>query len=62
MSIRKRKKRDKEKAPPPVSAAGLMTFFDEDVGGIKIKPEIVLLLSLLLTIAVILAHLGFFSI
>lgn len=62
MSIRrKKKKRDKEKAPPPMTAAGLMTFYEEDIGGIKIKPEIVLLLSFALMIIVIMAHLGLFS-
>lgn len=61
MSVRKRRKRDRDRARPPVSAAGLMTFFEEEIGGIKIRPEMVLLSSLLVIVVVLLAHLGFFG-
>ncbi len=57
----KRKKRDKEKTPQPLSAAGLMTFFEEDIGGIKVRPEFVIAVTFLTAIVVIMAHLGVFA-
>lgn len=40
---------DKKKgAPMPASSAGLLTFFNEETEGIKIKPEIVLIASITL--------------
>ncbi len=59
---RAKKKRERERTPAPLSAAGLMTFFEEEVGGIKIRPEIVLLTALGTIIIVLMAHLGIFSI
>lgn len=38
----------KKSAPMPASSAGLLTFFNEETEGIKIKPEIVLILSIAL--------------
>ncbi len=57
----KKKKKDRDRSPQPLSAAGLMTFFEEDIGGIKIKPELVLALTFLTAVVVIMAHLGIFS-
>ncbi|HDI31287.1 MAG TPA: preprotein translocase subunit Sec61beta [Thermofilum sp.] len=61
MSVRKRKKREKEKKAAPMSAAGLMTFYEEEIGGVKVRPEIVILTTLALIGAVLLAHLGLFG-
>lgn len=58
---KKSKKKDKERSPQPLSAAGLMTFFEEDIGGIKIRPELVLAGTFIMAFIVILAHLGVFS-
>jgi len=44
MSRRKRRK----EAPLPASSAGLLRFFEDESLGIKIRPEAVLMLSLLL--------------
>ncbi|HXW36712.1 MAG TPA: preprotein translocase subunit Sec61beta [Nitrososphaerales archaeon] len=38
-------------APMPASSAGLLTFFNEDTQGVKIRPEIVLISSLALITA-----------
>lgn len=55
---RKRSKKREEEAPPPLSGAGLVRFFDEEIKGIKIRPEFVILATVGLIVVVILAHLG----
>jgi preprotein translocase subunit Sec61beta len=32
----------KDNAPMPASSAGLLTFFNEETQGVKIRPEIIL--------------------
>jgi len=41
----------------PVSSAGLVRFFEEEIKGIRIRPELVLFMSVALVVSVILAHL-----
>jgi preprotein translocase subunit Sec61beta len=36
----------KDNAPMPASSAGLLTFFNEETQGVKIRPEIVLIGSI----------------
>ncbi|MGQ9680015.1 MAG: preprotein translocase subunit Sec61beta [Candidatus Bathyarchaeia archaeon] len=50
-----RKRRDSV-ATMPASSAGLMRFFQDEAQGIKISPEIVVAASIILMLAVILAH------
>lgn len=41
-------------APMPASAAGLLRFFEEEAKGIKVRPEIILILAgLLIAITII---------
>ncbi|MEM4648927.1 MAG: preprotein translocase subunit Sec61beta [Nitrososphaerota archaeon] len=41
-------------APLPASAAGLLRFFEEEAKGVKIRPEIILILaSLLIAVTII---------
>lgn len=40
----------KKSAPLPASSAGLLTFFNEETKGIKIRPEFVLAFSIALVI------------
>ena len=40
-----------------MTAAGLVTYFEEEVGGLKLRPELVVALSVGLMLLVILAHL-----
>jgi len=47
-------KKDKNKAPMPASSAGLLRFFEDETQGIKIRPEIVVVLSVALVIVTIL--------
>lgn len=42
-------------------AAGLLTFYEEDIGGIKLRPEHVVIGAFLLSLLVVMAHLGFFT-
>ncbi|MBI3860144.1 MAG: preprotein translocase subunit Sec61beta [Thaumarchaeota archaeon] len=39
---------DSKKGPMPASSAGLLTFFNEQTNGVKIRPEIVLIGSIVL--------------
>jgi preprotein translocase subunit Sec61beta len=47
-------KKDKNKAPMPASSAGLLRFFEDETSGIKIRPEIVVGLSVALVIVSVL--------
>jgi preprotein translocase subunit Sec61beta len=47
-------KKDKNKSPMPASSAGLLRFFEDETQGIKIRPEVVVGLSVVLVIVSIL--------
>jgi preprotein translocase subunit Sec61beta len=51
-----RKKKDKKKAPMPAASAGLLRFFEEETEGIKVRPELLVVMSLALIVVVALAH------
>jgi len=53
MSGKREKKREK-KAPMPAQSAGLLRFFEEETQGIKVKPEILLILTIALIIVCVL--------
>lgn len=53
---KKGSRRKREAAPMPLSGAGLVRFFEEEVEGVKIQPEMVLIGALSLIISVLLAH------
>ena len=53
----KRRRRRREEAPAPLSSAGLVRFFEEEIKGIEVPPHLVLLLAVGLIIIVILARL-----
>jgi len=46
----------KKRQTAPTTAAGLITYFEEEVGGIKIRPEAIVLIAVGLIAAVIIAH------
>jgi preprotein translocase subunit Sec61beta len=52
MSVRK-KKREKS-APMPAQSAGLLRFFEEETEGIKVKPEVLVVLTIALIISAVL--------
>ncbi|MEM2126158.1 MAG: preprotein translocase subunit Sec61beta [Candidatus Methanosuratincola sp.] len=51
--------KQKERAPMPMSGAGLMRFFEDETHGVKIRPHYVVLASIMLMGTVILAHVLF---
>ena len=57
MSVRRKKKKDG--ARMPAQGAGLLRFFEEDTRGVKVKPEIAVVLAVGLIIGSILASVFF---
>ena len=53
----RRRKKDEKRAPMPAQSAGLLRFFEEETEGIKVKPEILIALSIAFIIVSVLAHL-----
>lgn len=51
------KKSGKKRTTTPTTAAGLITYFEEEIGGLRIRPELVVVLALGLMLLVIVAHL-----
>jgi len=50
------KKKKEKKAPMPAASAGLLRFFEEETEGVKIRPEVLVFLSIVLIIIASLAH------
>ncbi|MGI0078018.1 MAG: preprotein translocase subunit Sec61beta [Nitrososphaerales archaeon] len=46
-------KKEKNKAPMPASSAGLLRFFEDETQGIKIRPEVVVGLTIALVLVTI---------
>ena len=64
MSQRKKSGRSRRRGsdgPMPMSGAGLIRFFQDSSQGIKVTPMWTVVLSVLLIVSVILAHVGVFS-
>ncbi|HYB68329.1 MAG TPA: preprotein translocase subunit Sec61beta [Candidatus Acidoferrales bacterium] len=57
MSSKKKKKKDS--APMPAASAGLLRFFEEETEGIKMRPELLVVLSVGLIIVCCMAHIFF---
>jgi preprotein translocase subunit Sec61beta len=56
MGMRKKKK---DSSPMPAASAGLLRFFEEETEGIKIRPELLVALSVSLIIVSVLAKIFF---
>jgi preprotein translocase subunit Sec61beta len=56
MSGRKRKK---ETGPMPAASAGLLRFFEEETEGIKVRPELLVVLAVTLIVVSVLAKVFF---
>ena len=57
----KREKKRERRAPMPAASAGLLRFFEEETQGIKIRPELVVMLAVSLILAAILGRMFFGS-
>lgn len=51
-----RQKKRKKEAPMPAASAGLLRFFEEETSGIKLRPEIVIILAIVLIAVSLIAH------
>ena len=51
-----RQKKRKREAPMPAASAGLLRFFEEETAGIKLRPEIVIILAIALIAVSLIAH------
>jgi preprotein translocase subunit Sec61beta len=58
MSHGRNKKREK-RAPMPAASAGLLRFFEEETQGIKIRPELVVTMSVALILTAVIARILF---
>lgn len=57
MSVKREKKRER-KSPMPAQSAGLLRFFEEETQGIKVKPEILVILTVALIVTALLLVAG----
>ena len=55
----RREKRRERSSPMPAASAGLLRFFEEETQGIKIRPEIVVILAVSLIVAAIVGRIFF---
>ena len=57
MSSKREKKRER-RAPMPAQSAGLLRFFEEETQGIKVKPEVLVILTIALIVSAVLLAAG----
>jgi preprotein translocase subunit Sec61beta len=53
------KKKKKDTGPMPAASAGLLRFFEEETEGIKVRPELLVVLSVSLIVISVLAKVFF---
>lgn len=53
------RRKKKESGPMPAASAGLLRFFEEETEGIKIRPELLVVMSVSLIIISVLAKIFF---
>jgi len=56
MGMRKKKK---DSGPMPAASAGLLRFFEEETEGVKIRPELLVVLAVALIVVSVLAKIFF---
>jgi len=49
------RKKKQDQGPMPAASAGLLRFFEEETEGIKIRPELLVALSIVLIVVSVLA-------
>jgi len=57
--LSRREKRRERSAPMPAASAGLLRFFEEETQGIKIRPELVVVLAVSLILSAIIGRIFF---
>ncbi|HSQ48798.1 MAG TPA: preprotein translocase subunit Sec61beta [Candidatus Deferrimicrobiaceae bacterium] len=53
------RKKKKDTGPMPAASAGLLRFFEEETEGIKVRPELLVVLSVSLIVISVLAKIFF---
>lgn len=53
------RKRKESQGPMPAASAGLLRFFEEETEGIKVRPELLVVLSVSLIVVSVLANIFF---
>ncbi len=56
MSRKEKRKSGKKREAAPMSSAGLIRFYDEDISNIKVSPPVIIFISILLMTLVLLAQ------
>jgi len=59
MSQSRRAKKRERKSPMPAQGAGLLRFFEEETRGIRVKPELAVIMAVALVLVCILAQVFF---
>jgi len=54
--VSKRRSRRRDASPMPAGSVGLLRFFEEETHGIRLRPEIVVVLGVVLTLGVLAAQ------
>ena len=54
--LSQRRKKREDRSPMQAASAGLLRFFEEETQGIKVRPEFVVLLTVSLILAAVLAR------
>jgi preprotein translocase subunit Sec61beta len=53
------KKKKESKSPMPAASAGLLRFFEEETEGVKIRPEVLMVLAITLVVVSVIAKVFF---
>ena len=53
------KKKKESKSPMPAASAGLLRFFEEETEGVKIRPEVLMVLAITLVVVSVIAKIFF---
>ncbi|MGQ9460139.1 MAG: preprotein translocase subunit Sec61beta [Candidatus Bathyarchaeaceae archaeon] len=56
---KKRERKRERKSPMPAQSAGLLRFFEEETRGIKVKPELAVILAVALVLVCVLVLIFF---
>jgi len=54
-----RRARKREQAPMPAASAGLLRFYEEEAGGIELRPEVIVIAAVALIVVCIVANIFF---
>jgi preprotein translocase subunit Sec61beta len=53
------RKKKESSSPMPAASAGLLRFFEEETEGVKIRPEVLMILAVMLVVVSVLAKVFF---